>query len=69
MYSDKKLMTREGYLAAVNTCLMNRYLISLLDTGYSEDEWLFRFGDLDAEEATEAYAEKYDLRRADEGFY
>jgi hypothetical protein len=69
MYGDKKLMTREGYLAAVNTCLMNRYLISLHDTGYSDDEWLSRFGDLDVEEAVEIYAEKYDLRRMVNGFY
>ena len=69
MYGDKRLMTQEVYLAAVNTCLMNRYLISLLDTGYSDNEWLSRFGDLDAEEAVEIYAEKYDLRRTDKGLY
>lgn len=69
MYGDKKLMTREGYLAAVNIYLLNRYLVSLHDTGYSDSEWLSRFGDLDVEEAVEVYAEKYDLRRSDNGFY
>ncbi len=69
MYGDKKLMTQEVYLAAVNTCLMNKYLISVLDTGYSDNEWLSRFGDLDVEEAVEAYVGKYDLRRTDNVFY
>jgi hypothetical protein len=69
MYGEKKLMNRQEYLAAVNKYLMNGYLISLLDTGYSDDEWLSRFGDLDAEEAAEIYAAKYDLIKVDEGFY
>lgn len=69
MSGGKRVMARNEYLAAVNMCLMNVYLITLLDTGYSDDEWLSRFGDLNVEEAVEVYAAKYDLRRMDKGFY
>jgi len=69
MYGEKKLMGRQEYLSATDKCLMNNYSISLLDSGYSDDEWLSRFGDLDIEDAVELYAEKYDLRRSDDRFY
>lgn len=69
MYGEKKLMTRQEYLVAINTYLTNNYLISLCDTGYSDAEWLSRFGDLDAEDAIEIYAEKYGLMNINEWLY
>lgn len=54
-------MMRQEYLVAINTYLTNNYSISLCDTGYSDAEWLSRFGDLDVEDAIEIYAEKYGL--------
>lgn len=61
MHGENRIMEREEYLAAVNSCLTKRYAINLEDTGYSDDEWLSRFGDLDVEEAVRMYADKYDL--------
>ena len=69
MYGEKILMAQQEYLAAVNSYLMDRYFIGLSDTGYSDEEWLFRFGDLDVEEAVEVYAEKYELFSKNDWFY
>lgn len=63
MYGEKRLMIRDDYLASANEYLISRYAINIADTGYSDDEWLSRFGDLDVEEAIETYAEKYGLAR------
>jgi hypothetical protein len=65
MYGDKKLLTKEDYLKAINQLLTERYCITFNDTGYEDTEWLARFGDLDVEEAVEAYAEKYALTSMD----
>ena len=61
MYGEKNLMQKEEYLKVVNKYLEGKYAISLSDTGYSVDEWLSRFGELDVEDAVELYAEKYNL--------
>lgn len=50
------------FLLEVNQLLIEHHGITLDDTGYEEDEWLTRFGDLEnAEASVTAYAEKYDL--------
>ncbi|MEN0038057.1 MAG: hypothetical protein AAGC78_13365 [Cellvibrio sp.] len=66
MYGDKRLMIREDYLTSINEYLISLYAITFADTGYSEDEWLSRFGDLDVDDAIESYADKYGLTKASE---
>ena len=50
------------FLVEVNRLLIEHYGITFKDTGYEEDDWLARFGDLGSpEECVHGYAEKYDL--------
>lgn len=49
-------------ISEVNRLLVENYQITFDDTGYEEDEWLARFGDLgDIEASVHVYAEKYSL--------
>jgi hypothetical protein len=50
-----------AYFERLNAKLQRLYCINFDDTGYSESEWLARFGDLELDEAIEIYAKKYDL--------
>jgi hypothetical protein len=61
MYGDRYMMEEKEYLAKVNESLTSKYSISIADTGYSNGEWLSKFGHLDFDEAVESYAEKYGL--------
>lgn len=63
MYGQKWSIARADYLISTNEHLMACFGINIADTGFSDDEWLSRFGDLDVEDAIEVYAEKYGLTR------
>ncbi len=49
------------YFKLLNSKLNGQYCINFNDTGYTEREWLDRFGDMSLDEAISAYAQKYDL--------
>ncbi|MAD73328.1 MAG: hypothetical protein CML20_00745 [Rheinheimera sp.] len=49
------------YFKQLSKELERQYCISFNDTGYTEYEWLDRFGDMPLDEAVSAYAQKYDL--------
>jgi hypothetical protein len=49
------------YFEQLSEKLLLLYCINFDDTGYTECEWLERFGDLALDEAIDIYAEKYDL--------
>jgi hypothetical protein len=38
---------KESFMSEVNRLLIKNYGITFGDTGYEEDEWLTRFGDLE----------------------
>ncbi|MCT8127602.1 hypothetical protein H1D31_16465 [Alishewanella sp. BS5-314] len=52
---------KESYFEQLSQKLEQSYCINFDDTGYSEAEWLQRFGDLAVDEAIAEYAQKYDL--------
>ncbi len=52
---------QQSYLAAIDQLLQQQYAITFADTGYEEQEFLARFGDLPVVAAVAAYAQKYDL--------
>ena len=49
------------YFELLNQKLEQTYCINFDDTGYTEKEWITRFGDLSLDEAVLEYAQKYDL--------
>lgn len=49
------------YFEELNIKLEQQFCISFDDTGYTEDEWISRFGDLTLDEAISDYSRKYDL--------
>ena len=49
------------YFEQLSKKLESLYSINFNDTGFTEKEWLERFGDLPMEEAINSFAEKYDL--------
>lgn len=57
----------ESFIFLTNSILQKQYGLTLSDTGYSVEDWLLRFGDMQAEEAVRCYGEKYDLISKDEG--
>ena len=57
---------REAYLDVANKILVEKYSIRLEDTGYTNEEWLNRFGDMEVEEAVKCFAEKYDFINREE---
>lgn len=59
---------KESYFELLSQKLEQDYCINFNDTGYSEAEWLQRFGDLAIDEAVVDYARKYDLTAKSELF-
>jgi hypothetical protein len=49
------------YFKQLSKELEHQYCINFNDTGYTEREWLERFGDMSVDEAISIYAQKYDL--------
>ena len=49
------------YFELLNQKLEQTYCINFDDTGYTENEWIARFGDLSLDDAVSEYAQKYDL--------
>ena len=49
------------YFELLNQKLEQTYCINFDDTGYTENEWIARFGDLSLDDAVSEYAKKYDL--------
>ena len=49
------------YFKLLSKKLEHLYCINFNDTGYTESEWLDRFGDMPLDKAISAYAQKYDL--------
>lgn len=49
------------YFELLSKKLEHVYCINFKDTGYTESDWLDRFGDMPLDEAISAYAQKYDL--------
>lgn len=61
MTEDLSMVDREAYSYSANKILLEKYSIRLEDTGYTNEEWLNRFGDMEVEDAVKCFAEKYDL--------
>ena len=49
------------YFELLSQKLKQSYCINFDDTGYTEIEWIARFGDLSLDEAVFEYAQKYNL--------
>ena len=49
------------YFELLSQKLKQSYCINFDDTGYTENEWIARFGDLSLDDAVSEYAKKYDL--------
>ena len=49
------------YFEKLNIKLMQQFCISFDDTGYTKEEWISRFGDLNLDDAVSEYGRKYDL--------
>lgn len=49
------------YFKELNNKLKQHFCISFEDTGYTEEEWISRFGDLALNDAISEYGKKYDL--------
>lgn len=59
----REVNNKSLFLLEVNRLLIENYAITFDDTGYDDDEWVTRFGDLEnAEASVNAYGEKYDLK-------
>lgn len=54
-------MSNDHYIHDINAYMQRKYCLTIEEAGFSIEEWLQRFGDRPAEEAVEAFAEKYDL--------
>jgi hypothetical protein len=54
------------YFKLLSKKLEQLYCINFNDTGYTESEWVDRFGDMPIVEAISAYAQKYDLTSLNE---
>jgi hypothetical protein len=49
------------YFELLSQKLEQTYCINFNDTGYTEEEWVARFGDLPLDKAINEYAQKYEL--------
>lgn len=56
-----KKESNTDYFELLSQRLQALYCINFEDTGFTESEWLARYGDLELDEAIVVYANKYDL--------